>query len=52
MALLKVLDIGRAPDYTKREYKCMSCGKHIIGGGDSLYAKRFCSEKCTIDYLR
>ena len=52
MALLKVLDIGRAQDYTKREYKCMNCGRAIIGGGTNLYSKRFCTDKCTLEYLR
>ncbi len=30
--------------------KCLNCGKEIVGG-NNIYSRRFCSEKCKLDYL-
>jgi hypothetical protein len=51
LALLKEVSVSRAPNFLKREYRCLNCRAEIIGGGNNIYSKRFCSEQCKLDYL-
>ncbi|MEK6958214.1 MAG: hypothetical protein AABW99_04535 [archaeon] len=41
---------GRRSTY-QPEAKCMNCGKIIDNPEGGIYNRRFCSEKCTQEYL-
>lgn len=51
MGLLKSVTETRKYNYDYGvKAKCLSCGEEIVSG-NNIYSRRFCSEKCKVNYL-